>query len=35
MIPMLKKMKDYLEKYNEQHKDYNLQRSGGGESIWI
>lgn len=34
MIPMLKKMKAYLEKYDEQHKDYNLQRNGGGENIW-
>lgn len=34
MIPMLKKMKDYLEKYHENHKYYNLQKSGGGESIW-
>ena len=35
MIPMLKKMKAYLEKYDREHKDYNLQRSGGGENIWI
>ena len=33
-ISLQTEMKDYLEKYHENHKYYNLQRSGGGENIW-
>lgn len=35
MVPMLKKIKAYLEKYDREHKDYHSQKSGGGESTWI
>ena len=33
LLPLLKRLKKYLEKWKENHKEYNLQKPGGGISI--
>ena len=33
LLPLLKRLKKYLEKWKENHKDYNRQKPGGGTYI--
>lgn len=33
LLPILKRTKKYLERWKDNHKEYNIQKPGGGEMI--
>lgn len=33
LMPMLKRLKKYLDRWYEDHRDYNIQKPGGGEYL--
>lgn len=34
LMPMFKRLKKYLDRWYEDNRNYNIQKEGGGESIW-